>query len=136
MERFAELLGRTDEGIPQYIYNYDFNVFQYDDPSSATLFCDEDYLFVLRRCLYKEEHYYVYITTFLIKDLRPDIQILLPHIMEIHKSNKVTKEYIPTISGICNKNNPSYKETLMTKELWERFYKLVVGATQCKSARN
>jgi hypothetical protein len=129
MERFAEILGCQ-------IYEYDFNVFKFACPISVTLFCDEEYLFVLEQFIdHKHHNYHADLRTLLIKDLKPDLQSELPLIMEIHKNNKVTQVYIPTIATLIISRDPMYIEVPMSDDIWERFYKLAVGTTRCKSAR-
>jgi hypothetical protein len=137
MERFAELLGCTEKcASVQFICEYDFNILKYDSPNLITLFCDEDYLFILIRFIVAGRYYRASMSAFLIKDLDSDIRNELPQIMETHRNNKISNDVGSTISALLWRSGETYKELVLNEELWERFYKLVVGTTRCKSARN
>lgn len=137
MERFAELLGCTEKrSSVQFICEYDFNIFQFNCPTSVTLFCDEDYLFILIRFIIAGRFYNVNMSAFLIKDLDSDIRNELPQIMETHRNNKISIDHVSTINVLLWRSGVTYKELVLNEELWERFYKLAVCTTRCKSARN
>jgi hypothetical protein len=75
-------------------------------------------------------------SAFLIKDLDSDIRNELPQIMETHRNNKISIDHVSTINVLLWRSGVTYKELVLNEELWERFYKLAVCTTRCKSARN
>jgi hypothetical protein len=157
LDKLAILLGNTDVYTNTFLILYKgFNSIygnEYNCGDRYSLFTDYDYLFIFVRTNAGYGNFVSHLYAFLIKDFKPEHSEEILQILEIHRETEEIKKcpkLLKQIIELCypyifNPRNPNYKKMIdlfgsvrnikLNDDIWERFYKLVVGTTRCKSAR-